>query len=113
MSGEAVFPAQIHDCKAAIRWIRVNAEKFRIDPNRIGVWGLSAGGHLAALLGTSGDSPALEGPGKNEGVSSRVQAVVDWYGPTDLARMGGSHDLPGSPLSADWWEASFMNGRRL
>lgn len=97
LSGEAVFPAQIHDCKAAIRWIRVNAEKYQIDPNLIGVWGLSAGGHLAALLGTSGDIPALEGPEMNGGVSSRVHAVVDWYGPTDLSRMGGSHDLPDSP----------------
>lgn len=97
LSGEAVFPAQIHDCKAAIRWLRANAEKFKINPDQIGVWGLSAGGHLAALLGTSGDVPDLEGNGGARGFSSRVEAVVDWYGPTDLSKMGGTHDEPDSP----------------
>jgi len=97
LSGEATFPAQIHDCKAAIRWLRANAEKFNIDPNRIGVWGTSAGGHLAALLGTSGDVPELEGKGGSEGFSSSVQAVVDWFGPTDLSKMGGWHNNPDSP----------------
>ncbi len=85
LSGEAKFPAQIHDAKAAVRWIRENADKYNIDPNRIGAWGQSAGGHLAALLGTSGDSKDLEGPAPNPlRTSSKVQAVCDWCGPVDL-----------------------------
>ncbi|HEY9786405.1 MAG TPA: alpha/beta hydrolase [Candidatus Obscuribacterales bacterium] len=84
LSIEAPFPAQIHDLKAAIRFLRANAKRFGIDPNRIGVWGSSAGGHLAALLGTTGDVKELEG---NVGIrqgSSRVQAVCDWCGPTNF-----------------------------
>ncbi|MHC4933721.1 MAG: alpha/beta hydrolase fold domain-containing protein [Planctomycetota bacterium] len=80
----ARFPAQIHDCKAAVRWLRANAERYGIDPKRIGAWGSSAGGHLAALLGTSGDVQDLEGEGGHPKQSSRVQAVVDFCGPTDL-----------------------------
>lgn len=90
LSGVAKFPAQIHDCKGAIRWLRANAKKYNLDPNRIGVWGSSAGGHLVALLGTSGDSNALEGDvGGNLEYSSRVQAVCDWFGPTDLVKIVG------------------------
>lgn len=84
LSGQAKFPAQSHDCKAAIRWLRANATLYKIDPARIGVWGGSAGGHLVALLGTSGGVPELEGDLGNGSASSRVQAVVDWYGPSDL-----------------------------
>ncbi len=85
LTGVASFPAQIHDCKAAIRWLRANAEKYDLDPKRIGVWGASAGGHLAALLGTSGGSKVVEGKvGGNLDKSSRVQAVCDFFGPTDL-----------------------------
>ena len=97
LSQHDVFPAQIEDCKAAIRYLRANAEQFHIDPNRIGVAGASAGGHLVALLGTSGGVKELEGNGGNADQSSRVQAVVDLFGPTDLAQMGGSHDNPNSP----------------
>ena len=61
LSREAIFPAQIHDCKAAIRWLRARAGEYDLDPARIGVWGASAGGHLAALLGTSGGVERLEG----------------------------------------------------
>jgi len=84
LSHQATFPAQIHDCKAAIRWLRDNAKKYNYDPNRIGVWGASAGGHLAALLGTSGDVKELEGDLGTPGVSSRVQAVCDLFGPSDF-----------------------------
>jgi acetyl esterase/lipase len=84
LSGEAIFPAAIWDCKAAIRYIRANAAKYNIDPDHIGVWGGSAGGHLVALLGTSGGVKELEGSYGNVGVSSRVQAVCDHFGPTDL-----------------------------
>lgn len=85
LTDEATFPAQIFDCKGAIRFLRANAEAFNIDPDRIGAWGDSAGGHLAALLGTTADNKELEGNvGGNEGISSRVQAVLDWFGPSDL-----------------------------
>jgi acetyl esterase/lipase len=78
------FPAQIEDCKAAIRWLRANAKKYNLDPDHIGVIGASAGGHLAALLGTSGDVKELEGKGGNADQSSHVQAVVDLFGPTAI-----------------------------
>ncbi len=88
LSGEAIFPAQIHDCKAAIRWLRANAAQYNIDPLRFAVWGSSAGGHLAALVGTSANVADIEGTvGGNTEYSSRVQAVVDWYGPTGFLQM--------------------------
>jgi acetyl esterase/lipase len=83
-SHEARFPAQIHDAKAAIRWLRANANYLGIDPNRIGVWGISAGGHLAALLGTTSDNPTLEGDVGISGYPSNVQAVVTICAPTNL-----------------------------
>ena len=88
LSGEAPFPAQIYDCKGAIRYLRAHAKEYQIDPDRIGIWGVSAGGHLAALLGTSAGVKELEGTvGGNLNVSSRVQAVSDYAGPTDLGQV--------------------------
>jgi acetyl esterase/lipase len=84
LSGHAVFPAQIEDCKAAIRWLRAHSKEFGLDAKRFGVWGSSAGGHLVALLGTSGEVKEFD-VGANLDQSSRVQAVCDYYGPTDLA----------------------------
>ena len=106
LSGEAIFPAQIQDCKAAVRWVRANAAKYGLDPDRIGAWGSSAGGHLVALLGTAGDAREFDTEA-NRDYSSRVQAVCDWFGPTDLLQMDahaieGSkliHDAPNSPES--------------
>jgi acetyl esterase/lipase len=87
LSQEAIFPAQIEDCKAAIRYLRASAARYSIDANHIGVWGSSAGGHLVALLGTSGDVKELEGAvGDNLTASSRVQCVVDYFGPTDFMK---------------------------
>lgn len=81
----APFPAQIHDCKAAIRWIRAHAGEYHLDPAHIGAWGSSAGGHLVALLGTSGGVKELEGAiGGNLDQSSRVQAVCDFCGPSSF-----------------------------
>jgi acetyl esterase/lipase len=97
LSQHAVFPAQLDDCKAAVRWLRANAKKYNLDPQRFGAFGASAGGHLVALLGTTGGAKELEGKGGNLDQSSRVQAVVDLFGPTDLTKMGGSHDGPRSP----------------
>ena len=78
------FPACIEDCKAAVRWLRGNAGKYRVDPKRIGAMGLSAGGHLACLLGVTSPSDGLEGTGDHSGKSSAVQAVVAMSAPTDL-----------------------------
>lgn len=101
LSGEAIFPAQIHDVKAAVRWLRANAARYRLDPNRFGAWGSSAGGHLVALLGTSGGDPSLEGSELgNAGTSSRVQAVVDWFGPVDFLQMGEHAAANGCPPEA-------------
>jgi acetyl esterase/lipase len=83
-SRKAIFPAQIQDCQAAIRWLRARAAKYNIDPSRIGVGGESAGGHLAALVGVSGGKNAFAPIGGNEDQSDRVQAVCDFYGPTDF-----------------------------
>ena len=88
LSQEARFPAQIQDCKAAVRWLRANADKYSFDTNRFVAWGASAGGHLVALLGTSGGVPDLEGAVNDLKTSSRVQAVVDWFGPTDFLHIG-------------------------
>jgi acetyl esterase/lipase len=99
LSQHALFPAQIEDCKAAIRWLRANAEKYHLDPARVGVWGASAGGHLVALLGTTGGVKELEGSGGNLDQPSRVQCVVDWFGPSDFLTMGQQGDKPGSPVA--------------
>lgn len=106
LSQHATFPAQLEDCKAAIRWLRANATKHGYDGNHIGVWGPSAGGHLVALLGVTGDVKDFD-KGANSQVSSRVQAVCDFFGPTDLTKMDeqsdtpgrANHDLPDSPES--------------
>jgi acetyl esterase/lipase len=80
------FPAQIEDCKAAVRWLRANAEKYGINPQRIGVFGFSAGAHLACLLGVTGKEDGLEGASGNAEQSSAVQAVVSFFGPTDFTQ---------------------------
>ncbi len=85
---EVEFPAPVVDCKAAVRWVRANAAKYGIDPDRIGAIGGSAGGHLVAMLGTSAKVAKLEGEGGNPGVSSRVQAVVAMATPADMTRFG-------------------------
>lgn len=98
LTDEARWPAQIHDCKAAIRWLRGNADRHGLDADRIAVVGTSAGGHLAAMLGTSGEVTEFEGDlGGFSACSSRVQCVVDFFGPSDLTAMGGWHDGPDSP----------------
>lgn len=81
------WPAQIHDCKAAIRFLRAHAAEYGLDEERIGVWGSSAGGHLAAMLGTTTEVQALEGDLGNAEQSSEVQAVCCWMAPTHLLSM--------------------------
>lgn len=83
------FPAAVHDTKAAVRWLRANASKYKIDPDRIGVTGGSAGGHLAQFLAVTPDVKEFEGDGGNPGVSSRVACVVNVYGPSDFTKSYG------------------------
>jgi len=93
LTDEAIWPAQIHDCKAAIRWLRANAATYGIDPTRIGVAGSSAGGHLVCLLGTTGGVTELEGTlGDHDDVDSRVVCVVNQFGPTDFLDIDGAND---------------------
>jgi acetyl esterase/lipase len=110
LSQHAIFPAQIQDCKAAVRYLRANAQKYNLDPNRFGVWGPSAGGHLVALLGTTGDINEFD-VGENLTVSSRVQAVADYFGPSDLLQMQ-AHKLPSGMdhNTADAPEAKLIGG---
>lgn len=87
--GQAHFPAQIHDCKGAVRWLRAHAQEYGYDPSRVGAAGESAGGHLSMLLGVSAGVEVLEGDvGGNTDQPSRVDAVVNFYGPGDLLAMG-------------------------
>jgi acetyl esterase/lipase len=87
---EAPFPAQLHDVKAAVRWLRANAHSYGIDPERIGIWGGSSGAHLAAPAGVTGDSgdPQMEGDSGSAGHSGRVQALVWKSGVSDFLRRG-------------------------
>ncbi|MBX5437085.1 MAG: alpha/beta hydrolase [Alicyclobacillaceae bacterium] len=102
-SGEAKFPAQIEDVKAAIRYLRAHADVYNIDPDRIAIMGESAGGHLAALAGTTSGLTTFD-KGDWLEYSSAVQLVIDFYGPTDIAQMSKfpcafDHDAPYSPES--------------
>ncbi|MEO9168598.1 MAG: alpha/beta hydrolase [Aestuariivirga sp.] len=109
LTNEAQFPNQLYDCKSAIRFLRKHAELLRIDPKRFAAFGDSAGGHLVAMLGLTGNNPELEGKiGTTEG-SSAVSCVINWFGPTDIITLGedkrelgnawGDSDLADSPES--------------
>jgi acetyl esterase/lipase len=113
-STEAIFPAQINDIKGVVRFLRANASKYQLDTRFVGIIGDSSGGHLAALMGTSGGvnnytigkkTVNIEGNvGGNTNQSSRVDAVSDWYGPTLFYKMDAqgsqmNHDEAGSPES--------------
>ncbi|MDT8915285.1 alpha/beta hydrolase [Amycolatopsis sp. PS_44_ISF1] len=91
----AVYPAQLHDVKAAVRWLRHHAGALALDPGRFGAWGHAAGGYLAVMLAVTGDRPDLEGDLGVTGPSSAVQAAVAWSPPSDFARL--PPPTPGSP----------------
>ncbi|MEU4242377.1 alpha/beta hydrolase [Actinoplanes sp. NPDC026619] len=107
LSAEATFPAQLHDVKAAVRWLRHHAAELGLDDTRFAVWGESAGGHLSSLIALTGDDPELAGDEGIVGVSDAVSAGVTWYGPSDLLTMAGQnhpqgiqdHDAPDCPES--------------
>lgn len=115
-SSQATFPAQLQDAKAAVRWLRGHADEYGLDPGRVAIMGNSSGGWVATMVALTADVAELDGPSGALGVSSRVQAAVDFFGPTDFLQMdahmiGGCaefraflgidrcHDDPGSPES--------------
>ena len=88
MSGEAIFPALVQDVRAAIRWVRANAEKLLFDPAKVATWGGSAGGYLSLMAGVAAGIPELDDPSLgNPDQSGHVQAVVAWFPPTDFLKM--------------------------
>ncbi len=114
LSDKAIFPAQLEDAQNALRWIHAHAGQYNLNANKIGVWGMSAGGMLAALIGT-GSELSLE-DGKLAAQSAytvvRVQAVVDYYGPSDFLQ-GDEHAVEGVDLNwaaADSWPSRFIGG---
>ena len=106
LSGEATWPAQLHDAKAAVRWLRARAGELGVDPDRVAAWGESSGGHLAELLGLTGDDAALEGDVGIVGPSSRVSSVVAWYAPSDVAAV--ATDLGADPADPSTREALLL-----
>ncbi|SHI37786.1 alpha/beta hydrolase [Wenxinia saemankumensis] len=110
LSGEATWPVPLHDCKAAIRWLRARADTFGVDPRRVAVMGESAGGHLAAMVALTGDDPEMEGAVGETGGSTRVAAAVNWYGVTDLWSIGERREPP--PDGAPRMEEALIGGPR-
>ena len=102
LSSEAIFPAQIQDCKAAVRFLRANATKYNLNPDKIGSWGSSAGGNLSSLLGTSSGVTELEGASLgNSSFSSKVIASVDWFGPVNFLTMDAEAAALGFTISTN------------
>ena len=105
LSNETIWPAQLHDCKAAIRFLYANAQKFNIDTARLAVFGTSAGGHLAATVATTGNNTKLNGTiGHHLTQPTRIAGAISYFGPTDFQRMDDfpgkfQHNAPGSPES--------------
>ncbi|WP_146851063.1 alpha/beta hydrolase fold domain-containing protein [Brevifollis gellanilyticus] len=111
LTDEAKWPAQIHDCKAAIRWIKANAKEYNLDASKIGVWGTSAGGHLVSHLGTSGDVKQLEGTlGKHLDQNSSVTCVVNFFGPENFLSMVRQPSTVDRTKGKDYPEALLLGG---
>jgi len=106
---ELIFPAQIQDVKAAVRWLRNHASEYGLDPNHFGAFGNSSGGHLASLLGTSNGIAELQGT-HNLGVSDAVQAVADWYGPVDVTKPPPQVVFTDDPCSSGFSQLSAKYG---
>jgi pectinesterase len=105
LSPEALYPAAVYDLKAAVRWMRANADRYKIDKNKIGIYGCSAGGHLAALIGTTNNNRKFEGEEGNNSYSSSVQAIVDVDGVLDFFGKGSEelYKRSGKPSAAHKW----------
>ncbi|MCA9218038.1 MAG: sulfatase-like hydrolase/transferase [Planctomycetales bacterium] len=104
LSGEAIFPAAIEDCKAAVCFLRLHADRYGLDPHRFGAWGASAGGHLVSLLGTTIDVAEFDTHPISQKTTATIHAVCNWFGPSDFLRMNGfasviDHDAANSPES--------------
>lgn len=111
LTDEAQWPAQIHDCKAALRWIKANAKKHGLDASKIAAWGTSAGGHLVSFLGTSGDVKELEGTlGKHLDQNSTVACVVNFFGPEDFLTMVRQPSTIDRTKGKDYPEALLLGG---
>ncbi len=111
LTTEAQWPAQIHDCKAAIRWIKAHAKERGLDPTKIAVWGTSAGGHLVSMLGTSGDVKGLEGTlGKHLDQDSKVTCVVNYFGPEDFLTMVRQPSTIDRSQGNEYPEAKLLGG---
>jgi acetyl esterase/lipase len=111
LTDEAKWPAQIHDCKAAIRWLKAHAQEYNLDEHKIGVIGTSAGGHLVSMLGTSGDVPSLEGKlGIHLEKTSRVSCVVNFFGPENFITMGKQPSTIDRQGTKDYPEALLLGG---
>jgi len=108
LSGVAPFPAAVEDSKCAVRWLRANAEKYNIDPNRIGVLGSSSGGYLSMMVGCADETAGLEGNGGWAEFSSRVQAVCSYYGPTDLASVYRKKEAMWGSVPDDFYYVQFL-----
>jgi acetyl esterase/lipase len=115
LSGEATFPAAVLDAKAAVRFLRANTGTYRLDPDRMAAFGQSAGGNIASMLGASGDVAEFDDPALgNAGVSSRVQAVINWFGPNDFSQMDAQAKAQGCSASdqthnaADSFESLYL-----
>lgn len=102
LSGEAIFPAQIQDCKAAVRFLKANSSQYKLNPEKVASWGSSAGGNLSALLGTTAGAEELEGaePG-NSSFSSAVVASVAWFGPMNFSTMDAEAAALGFSLNTN------------
>ncbi|GET36795.1 alpha/beta hydrolase [Microseira wollei] len=117
-SDRALFPAQIQDVKTAVRWLKQNADRYNLNQDKIGAWGESAGGHLSALLATSAGVKELEGNPKNPQFSSRIQAVVNFYGPTDFTKVPPAFEQPYTPAlekykQRPWYHYTKVTNRLL
>jgi acetyl esterase/lipase len=99
LSSQAHFPAQIADVRAAVRWLRAHAGRYHLDPAHIGVWGYSAGGHLASLLGTAADEASFDDGTEFSHLPCHVQAVFTVSNPVDFLQMGGWHNAADSAES--------------
>lgn len=94
MSGEAIFPAAVSDCKAAVRFIRANASEYNLDSSKMAIWGASAGANLAVMVGILGNTDILDGDvTDNIDFSASVDAVIDWFGPLDFFHMDSDFAL--------------------